>query len=236
VYFQLFSHKKFIFVVMKSSIRTFLLISLLAMASFGGPLRAAELSAAQTAIKRGDYPKAVELLEPLAANGQPQAMYLLGTLYANGDGVEADDRKAVQLFRAAAAKGNKLAKQQIIAMFHSGTLVEPSPDDWHIQLGFVPSAQVGEREWRRLVKLYPDYLTGVAMGLIPSERGGKPIFLLHGVGLDEVVARAICADLAQTVQGCRVKKGVKPSTDLAVPDNDRSRSEPPAQTNPPQPN
>jgi hypothetical protein len=178
----------------------------LALLLLSGGVLAAELTDAQAAIERRDYSAALGLLEPLVAKGRPDAIYLMGTLYANGDGVDQDDARALRLFRQAAAKGHKLAKQQIVALFKSGSLVEPSPDDWRVQLGTAPSAPVAEKEWKRMVKSYPDYLAGLEIDVVPVERAGKQVFAIQGIKLDESVARSICADLIDTVYGCRIIK------------------------------
>jgi TPR repeat protein len=167
---------------------------------------ASDVPAAQAAIDRGDFAKAFAILEPMAAKGRPDALYLLGTLYANGDGVEADEVRAIRCFRAAASKGHKIAKQTIVLLYRMGPLAEPAPEDWQVILGTVPNEQAGEREWRRLVKAYPDLLTGADLALVPQEKGGKRVFQIRGTHLDEPVARAICADLAETVLSCSVAK------------------------------
>ena len=57
-----------------------------------------------------DYATARARYEKAAANGDADAMYNLGELYANGDGVARDYAKARKWYSKAAAKGNASAK------------------------------------------------------------------------------------------------------------------------------
>ncbi len=56
-----------------------------------------------------DYATARARYEKAAANGDADAMYNLGELYANGDGVARDYTKAREWYAKAAAKGNASA-------------------------------------------------------------------------------------------------------------------------------
>ena len=44
-------------------------------------------------------------LQKLAAQGDPEAQFMLGTLYRNGDGVAQDDKRAIEWFERAANQG-----------------------------------------------------------------------------------------------------------------------------------
>ena len=73
----------------------------------------------------GDYATAMKEWRPLAEQGNANAQYNLGVMYANGNGVPQDDVEAVKWYRLAAdqgdadARGNKeivekkMTKQQI---------------------------------------------------------------------------------------------------------------------------
>lgn len=172
-------------------------------------VHAADFKMAEAAIARGEYETALTNLQPLAAKGKADAQYLLGTLYANGDGVDQDDAKAAAYFRAAAAKGNKLAAQQLVAMFRMGNLDPPPMDEgWRVQLASVQNQAVARREWRRLIKLYGDILEGVNMITVPHEDGER--LRLQGGPLDEAVARSICAAFKGTTQTCRAVRPPQP--------------------------
>ncbi len=171
------------------------------MCLLAAPAYAADFKLAQAALARGDYQTALENLQPFADKGKPDALYLLGTLYANGDGVDQDDARAAYYFRAAAAKGNKPAAQHLVAMFRLGLL--PAPEDgWRIQLAIVPNEAAAKREWRRLTKAYGEVLGGVEMIAAPDEDNQR--IRVQGGPLDEPVARAICATFKGTAQTCRV--------------------------------
>jgi TPR repeat protein len=76
----------------------------------------AGLSEAAAAIERGEYAVAHVELTPLAESGNAEAQYVLGRLYAAGQGCSKDESKAVALFRKAAAQGDPSA-QNSLAMF-----------------------------------------------------------------------------------------------------------------------
>ena len=59
-----------------------------------------------TAFKAKDYATAFKIWSPLAAQGDANAQANLGVMYARGLGVDRDPETAMQLFQAAAAKGN----------------------------------------------------------------------------------------------------------------------------------
>ena len=56
-----------------------------------------------SALKQGDYKKAIEILTPLAEEGNPGAQFYLGQMYFDGQGVEKDFPKAFGLFNKAAS-------------------------------------------------------------------------------------------------------------------------------------
>jgi TPR repeat protein len=64
------------------------------MSSFDSP----ELLRALHDIQQGNYSAAIEALTPLALGGNPKAQCNLANLYHFGWGVEADGRKAIELY------------------------------------------------------------------------------------------------------------------------------------------
>ncbi len=58
---------------------------------------------------KGHYEQAFQELSPLARNGNPQAQYLLGSMFANGNGVKKNLVRAHALFSLAAAQGHEKA-------------------------------------------------------------------------------------------------------------------------------
>ena len=100
-------------------IRRFMLLSALVL-----PLRGAEsqptgnsasvpaevagpAKAAMDAFQAGRHAKAVELAQPLAEQGNADALYLLGFAHESGQGAEASKDKALDFYRKAAAGKSK---------------------------------------------------------------------------------------------------------------------------------
>jgi TPR repeat protein len=72
------------------------------------------------AYDRGDYATAVQLLRPLAEQGDAQAQNGLGAMYYNGKGVAQDFKEAVKWYRLAAVQGNVSAQVNLGAMYYEG--------------------------------------------------------------------------------------------------------------------
>jgi len=99
----------------KRLVSSFLLISALTMAgpatvpsqSEKGPAAPAAVEGpakpAMDAFQSGRHDKAIELAKPLAENGDPEALYLLGFAYESGKGVAASKEKAMEYYRKAIA-------------------------------------------------------------------------------------------------------------------------------------
>lgn len=94
---------------MKSS--TTILITLLLCLVFASPAFADPLEDAKTAITNQDFKKAFELATPLAEQDNAEAQTMLGIMYVNGQGVEANATKGLELITKAAKKGHEPAKK-----------------------------------------------------------------------------------------------------------------------------
>jgi len=81
---------------------------------------ASQLNEAQQASERGDYKKAVEILEPLAKAGDVDALGNLGNMYAFGQGVPQDLTKAAELWKKAADKGLGTAMGNLAKLYSEG--------------------------------------------------------------------------------------------------------------------
>lgn len=68
--------------------------------------------------------RAGEWYRKAADGNDPRAQYVLGRLYASGEGVTLDDEKSVQYYRLAAAQGNVEALFYLGLMAHAGLGVE----------------------------------------------------------------------------------------------------------------
>jgi TPR repeat protein len=84
------------------------------------PVAAGELEDGIDAYHQQDYAKALELWKPLAEQGNAAAQYQLGTLYAEGKGVQQSDATAVAWFARAANQGNAAAQYNLAASYAEG--------------------------------------------------------------------------------------------------------------------
>lgn len=84
--------------------KLFIASLLLCGAAFAG-----ELENANALFEKKDYAGAMKIYAKLAAAGNPDAQQALGQMYFYGEAGQVDEAKAVELFRKAAAKGNKVA-------------------------------------------------------------------------------------------------------------------------------
>lgn len=65
----------------------------------------------------------IETLEQSAEQGDAQAQFELGAIYANGDGVDQSDERAYGLFDASAKQGHPGAQLSLGFMFANGSFV-----------------------------------------------------------------------------------------------------------------
>jgi TPR repeat protein len=89
-------------------------ISLITLA-FAGPMEEAD-----AADKRSDYVTAIDLISPLAKQGDVVAQRRMGIIYASGKGVPADYSEAEKWFQKAAAQGDLDAIWNIGFIHHRG--------------------------------------------------------------------------------------------------------------------
>jgi TPR repeat protein len=82
--------------------------------------RADDFDDARAAYYDGDYATAFKLIKPLAEQGDASAQFNLGVMYAKGEGVIENDKKAVKWFRLAAEQGDAEAQNNLGTMYHNG--------------------------------------------------------------------------------------------------------------------
>ena len=70
--------------------------------------------------RAGHYTAAFAVLKPLATQGNAAAQYLLGSMYAHGQGVPQNYTKAVYWYRKAAAQGNAFAEFNLGVAYFDG--------------------------------------------------------------------------------------------------------------------
>jgi len=92
------------------------------MALVGGPAAGANESIAKAVelITQARHADAARLLEPLAKAGDAEAQYHLGLLHYAGKGVPENERKAVELLKSSAERGNVNAMYQLGNAFTFG--------------------------------------------------------------------------------------------------------------------
>jgi hypothetical protein len=81
---------------------------------------AAILKKAESFVKRGQTTKALPLYLKLAGDGNADAQFKLGLIYANGQGVDKDDKQAVDWFEKAAQQGHREAQTKLGFMYATG--------------------------------------------------------------------------------------------------------------------
>ena len=99
---------------------TFGLLTLLFTISIGVTAFGGQYEDAKAAFIRGDYEEAYRLIKPLAEQGDADAQWNLGSMYALGQGVPQDYTKAVKWFRKAAEHGNAEAQSNLGFMYKIG--------------------------------------------------------------------------------------------------------------------
>lgn len=113
---------------MRFGIRS-LLGALAIAAALGAPAAAGPLEDANDAYRAKAYAKAAELWQPLAEKGDAEAQYSLGTLYAEGKGVEQNDATAFLWFQRAANQGVAAAQYNVGASYATGAGIGKSDVD-----------------------------------------------------------------------------------------------------------
>ena len=123
------------------------------------------------AIKSGDYARAFSQLMPLAEEGNPEAQYNLGWLYANGIGTRVDVPAAVHWWKQAAASNHAASQFSLGMVYLTGdgkTIKKDVPEaiHWHMRSarngydeGQEMMRQLYKTRKRAVLKLYPDIAT-----------------------------------------------------------------------------
>ncbi len=88
------------------------------------PAHAGRLEDAMAALARHEYRAALQIIEPLAQKGDPNAQALLGQCHALGQGVAVDAAQAVQWYRRAAVQGHVAAQTNLGLAYDTGQGIE----------------------------------------------------------------------------------------------------------------
>ena len=100
--------------------RLILAVLLYAASSVPASLFAADLQKGLDAFAAGDYATSLAECEPLAEEGNIEAMFCVGRLYANGFGVAMDDALALKWYGLAADGGHAEAQYNLGVMHANG--------------------------------------------------------------------------------------------------------------------
>ncbi len=105
--------------------RLILLLAILILGWTGAGSTLADMEAGIAAYKRGDYVAAWAAWRPLASDGDAEAQYYLGHLYAKGEGITRDLGQAVHWFRAAAEQGEPYGQFALGYVYEHGLGAAP---------------------------------------------------------------------------------------------------------------
>ena len=99
-----------------------LLTALVIIVSLGtaGAVCAQDFDKGLRAAQSGDFATALKEWTVLAEQGNADAQFNLGVMYANGNGVVQDYKEAVKWYRKAAEQGNALAQSNLGFMYKKG--------------------------------------------------------------------------------------------------------------------
>ena len=120
-------------------------LSMLSVAGFAGPFEEGMKS-----LKNGDFAEAYCLWRPLAMRGNADAAYHLGWLYANGNGLRVDGRKAVYWWTQAAQRGHTDAQFALGMAYTNGDGIKEDKSkaaEW-----FMRAAEAGNADARELIR------------------------------------------------------------------------------------
>jgi TPR repeat protein len=105
----------------RHTVRHFPAALIVVLASFVAlPAFADALGRGTAAYNRGDYVRAAQELQPLAAQGEPTALGLLGFMYEHGFGVPQAYEAAFDLYCQGAVLGNPFAQAMLGLMYDKG--------------------------------------------------------------------------------------------------------------------
>ncbi len=122
--------------------------------TFTAVLLGSDLAAGKRAYEKGDYATALKELFPVADQGDPQALYLVGSMVFEGKGVRQDKRAGAALLQFAADDGYPEAELRLATMYQDGDGVPKRTDNslyWNRRAAEhgLPLAQwgMGVRSW-----------------------------------------------------------------------------------------
>lgn len=179
----------------------------------------ADYEAGRRAANRGDFSTALKEWEPLATQGDREAQFSLGRMYARGDGVPRDFERAAELFRRSALHGHGRAAFNLGMMYEAGDGV---PQDlaqakrWFKRADSAgePGAPAKLAKLKRVVDL-PDET--------PTPHSSDAVTVAVDAGMPEPMETSLAEVVAPAVEPT-IEAVVAPTVEQAI------EVEPPAQT------
>lgn len=170
----------------------FAAVSLLFSLHTSNVLAAGELGKGTRAYESKDYSTALEELTPLARDGNPEALNMLGQMYVNGWGVEKDEKRARQYFDQGAAQGhlgsvNSLRRLKNIEYKAELKTVEPDAQNGSAsaQNRLGEMYEFGQGVTRDPQKAYQWYQAAARQGLVAAQHNlGRSYNFGTGVAQD----------------------------------------------------
>lgn len=127
---------------------------------------AADLEKGLAAFAEGDYETALAECQPLADEGNVEAMFCVGRMYANGFGVPMNDELALKWYGLAAGEGHPEALYNLALMHANG---------WGVAMNDVPAAGF--------------YRLAAGFGWIPAQAAMGYCYK-HGSGVEKDLVKA----------------------------------------------
>lgn len=126
----------------------------------------ANLQKGMAAFAEGDYETALAECQPLADEGNVEAMFCVGRMYANGFGVPMNDEMALKWYGMAAGEGHPEALYNLALMHANG---------WGVAMNDVPAAGF--------------YRLAAGFGWIPAQAAMGYCYK-HGAGVEKDLVKA----------------------------------------------
>lgn len=162
--------------------RTGIFATLLALSCLAAKA-AGSLEKGEAAFFKGDYATAMQLLRPLADEGDAQAQYFLGFMHEKGLGVPQDYGGAIRWYRLAAESGHPYAQNNLGVLYKNGKGVAKD--------------YVQAYAWFALA----------ASGYLPAELGHRERALLN---LEEVASQMSSAQITEAQKLVQEKRSSEP--------------------------
>lgn len=134
------THKLLNIQVLKNFAFIFGLLSIFCNAA----VKADEISIAKNLVLRGDFEKAMHILEKPIHSNNPDANYMLGVMFSEGHGVNQNIDKGIEFFEMAAKGGNIDAMINLGSIYHDD--LSSYSDSYRAYFWYLSAARSGEAQ------------------------------------------------------------------------------------------